>query len=72
VNLKQLSRWAGFLSLFFLTVAAAIILYALVTLWANELMANLAYYSLIAAFCCFVFWAVSATVIVFRRNRQAK
>ena len=72
MNLPRLSRLSGYLALAFVVIALAVIGYALLTLWASELMANVAYYSLIAAFLCFVFWAASATIIAIRRNRAQK
>lgn len=72
MNLVRLSRLSGYLALAFVVIALAVIGYALLTLWANELMANVAYYSLIAAFCCFFFWAGSATIIAVRNSRREK
>jgi len=57
MNLGQLSRLCGYLSLVLLIGSVFVILFALATLWANELMATLVYWALIAAFGCFAFWA---------------
>lgn len=71
MNLRQLSRLSGYLSLTLLIGSIIVILFALATLWANELMATLVYWALIAAFCCFAFWAASTTYLALA-NRPAK
>ncbi len=70
--LSGLSRWSGYLALAFLGAAVAIFLFVFLNLRADELLANLIFWSLVASFCCFVFWAVSATWLAIRRNHQAK
>ena len=68
--LRRLSHSAGYLALLLTAIAACVVSYAFVTLYATELMANVAYYSLIVAFGCFVFWAVSATYLVIQKHQQ--
>jgi len=70
MNLQKLSRLAGYLALVFFGLALSNIGIVLVTTQGHEFLAKLAYWELIAAFCTFTFWAVSATVITIRKNRE--
>jgi|GEM_PF-6327352 len=70
MNFRKLSRLAGYLALVFLGLALSNIGIVLVTTQGHEFLAKLAYWELIAAFCAFAFWAVSATIIAIRKNRE--
>ena len=67
--LPKLSRLAGYLALAFLGLALSNILIVLVTTQGHEFLATLALWELVAAFCSFTLWAVSATAIAIQRNR---
>ena len=69
--LSKLIRLSGYLAIALAGLALSNIPLVLLTTQGHEFLATLAFYELIAAFCCFVFWAVSATVIAFQKNRES-
>jgi hypothetical protein len=70
MDLQVLSRLAAYLAFILVLAALAIFLFLFLNLRADELLANMIYWSLGAAFFCFAFWAVSATYIEFSKPKK--
>jgi hypothetical protein len=70
MNFQKLSRLAGYLALAFFGLALSNVVIGYFTMQRHWVLATLAFYELLAAFCAFAFWAVSATIIAIRKNRE--
>ena len=70
MNFHKLNRLSGYLAIVLFGLALSNIGIVFLTTQGHEFLAKLAYWELIAAFCSFAFWAVSATAIAVRKNRE--
>jgi hypothetical protein len=68
----KVSTAAGYLAIFCAGTAVGLAMLAFTSPTQAETIARLAYIAAVAAFCCFTFWAVSATLTALRRTNPEK
>jgi hypothetical protein len=68
--MQRLSRLSVYLAIALFGLALSNFGIIFLTTQGHEFLAKLAYWELLAAFSCFVFSAISATVIAVQRNRE--
>ncbi len=68
----KVSTAAGYLAIFCTGTAVGLAMLAFTSPTQGQTIARLAYIAAVVAFCCFTFWAVSATLAAIRKSNSGK
>ncbi len=68
----KVSTAAGYLAIFGTGTAVGLAMLSFTSPTQGQTIARLAYIAAVSAFCCFTFWAVSATLTAIRKSNPEK